>query len=104
MTDCKMDCEGRIKVAVISAAKPDEVAKSYQDYFGYQAFLKIVNHLVWSKGILGLHNSVIVILEKFQLSQSLHADFHCCWVFFLACICKLGTLFDAEFSISLPPQ
>ena len=36
MTDCKMDCEGRIKAAVISAAKPDEVAKSYQDYFGYQ--------------------------------------------------------------------
>ena len=36
MTDCKMDCEGRIKAAVISAAKPDEVAKSYKDYFGYQ--------------------------------------------------------------------
>ena len=36
MTDCKMDCEGRIKAAVISAANPDEVAKSYQDYFGYQ--------------------------------------------------------------------
>ena len=36
MTDCKMDCEGRIKAAVISAAKPDEVARSYQDYFGYQ--------------------------------------------------------------------
>ena len=36
MTDCKMDCEGRIKAAVISAANPDEVSKSYQDYFGYQ--------------------------------------------------------------------
>ena len=79
MTDCKMDCEGRIKVAVISAAKPDEVAKSYQDYFGYQKFLTIV-------------------------FQCLHADFHCCWVFFLACICKQGTLFDAKFLISPPPQ
>lgn len=34
--DIKADCEGRIKVATVSAADPDAVVKSYQDFFGYK--------------------------------------------------------------------
>ncbi len=35
-TDCRPDVEGRIKIATVCAEDVEAVAKSYQDYFGYE--------------------------------------------------------------------
>ena len=35
-TDCRPDVEGRIKIATVSAENVEAVAKSYQNYFGYE--------------------------------------------------------------------